>query len=111
MTTRPSGCYWFVNEIEKTNIVYLIFLVVEIEIYPELKFNVTLVFDFVIKNVFLFQLGIDGCFFISDIFFSFFRPMLPFMTNYQFFCKECSQIKPDEQFFKKTASEIRGKMV
>lgn len=30
--------------------------------------------------------------------------MLPFMTNYQFVCKDCSQNKTDENFLKKTAS-------
>ncbi|CAF3447966.1 unnamed protein product [Rotaria socialis] len=31
-------------------------------------------------------------------------PMLPFMTNYHFLCKECSPNKPEEQFVKKTAT-------
>ncbi|CAF1162961.1 unnamed protein product [Rotaria sordida] len=31
-------------------------------------------------------------------------PMLPFMTNYQFLCKDCSPNKPEEQFIKKTAT-------
>ncbi|CAF1397053.1 unnamed protein product [Adineta steineri] len=31
-------------------------------------------------------------------------PMLPFMTNYQFLCKDCSPAKPEEQFVKKTAT-------
>ncbi|CAF1294894.1 unnamed protein product [Rotaria sp. Silwood1] len=31
-------------------------------------------------------------------------PMLPFMTNYHFLCKDCSPNKPEEQFIKKTAT-------
>ncbi|CAF1251303.1 unnamed protein product [Adineta ricciae] len=31
-------------------------------------------------------------------------PMLPFMTNYQFVCKDCSQDKTDENFLKKNAT-------
>jgi Set1/Ash2 histone methyltransferase complex subunit ASH2 len=31
-------------------------------------------------------------------------PMLPFMINYQFLCKDCSPTKPEEQFLKKTAT-------
>ncbi|CAF3091039.1 unnamed protein product [Rotaria sp. Silwood2] len=31
-------------------------------------------------------------------------PMLPFMTNYHFLCKDCSPNKPEEQFVKKTAT-------
>jgi hypothetical protein len=40
---------------------------------------------------------------------SLFRPMLPFMTNYQFLCKDCSPTKPEEQFLKKTASRFQSK--
>jgi len=35
--------------------------------------------------------------------------MLPFMTNYQFLCKDCSPMKPEEQFIKKTASKFPSK--
>jgi hypothetical protein len=110
MANKPPTCYWFVNLIKNKirNIFCPYFLVVLIEIYLKLKFNVVFVFDFVIMIVYLYQLGM---FLFNIIFFLFvlIRPMLPFMTNYQFLCKDCSPMKPEEQFIKKTASKFPSK--
>jgi hypothetical protein len=106
MTNKPPTCYWFVNQFKKFLISLILFSSggdrdlskTEVQCCLCLRFCHHDCISVITGYIFVSLNQINFYLFVLP------RPMLPFMTNYHFLCKDCSPNKPEEQFTKKTAS-------
>lgn len=107
MPNKPPTCYWFVTSQNKKIPFLISFFIQRWRTgFIESRNSMWSLFS-ILSSRMCFSTHRVCQTFISliNIFYFFsIRPMMPFMINYHFLCKDCSPNKPEEQFVKKTAS-------